>query len=95
MPKMSAGEMLAAGRIKAGLSLREAAKRAKLSPTFLSQVERGKSKPTTKLLLSAHWFTAGIDRDELYASAKMLPPDIEITLITNPALWPKVRKLYS
>ena len=93
--RASFGKLLRAGRLRAGHSLRAAARFGCISPTFLSQVENGKAQPTKKLILNAAYFTKGVTRDELCAEARVLPPDIEITLVSNPQLWAKVRAFYT
>jgi transcriptional regulator with XRE-family HTH domain/quercetin dioxygenase-like cupin family protein len=46
------GERLKDIRVKAGLSLREFARRADVSPSFISQIENGKSQPSVATLYS-------------------------------------------
>jgi len=46
------GERLKNVRVRAGLSLRELARRAEVSPSFISQIENGKSQPSVTTLYS-------------------------------------------
>lgn len=46
------GERLKDIRLKQGLSLRELARQAKVSPSFISQIENGKSQPSVATLYS-------------------------------------------
>ena len=46
------GERLKDLRVQAGLSLRELARQAKVSPSFISQIENGKSQPSVATLYS-------------------------------------------
>jgi transcriptional regulator with XRE-family HTH domain/quercetin dioxygenase-like cupin family protein len=46
------GERLKDIRLKAGLSLRELARQAEVSPSFISQIENGKSQPSVATLYS-------------------------------------------
>ena len=46
------GERLRECRVEAGLSLRELAREANVSPSFLSQIENGKSQPSVATLFS-------------------------------------------
>lgn len=48
----SLGERLKGIRVKAGLSLRELARQADVSPSFVSQIENGKSQPSVATLYS-------------------------------------------
>ncbi|HYJ78639.1 MAG TPA: helix-turn-helix transcriptional regulator [Longimicrobiaceae bacterium] len=44
------GQVLADGRRRAGLTQEELASRAKLHPTYVSQLERGLKSPTVRVL---------------------------------------------
>lgn len=46
------GESLRAARMRAGLSLREVARQLSVSPSFISQMENGKSQPSVATLYS-------------------------------------------
>ena len=46
------GERLKGIRMKQGLSLRELARQANVSPSFISQIENGKSQPSVATLYS-------------------------------------------
>ena len=45
------GQALAGARRRAGLTQEELASRAKLHPTYISQLERGLKSPTVRVLL--------------------------------------------
>ncbi len=68
------GERLKDLRVGAGLSLRELARQAKVSPSFVSQIENGKSKPSVATLYSFSQLL-GVSIDELFNDKEAhLPP---------------------
>jgi transcriptional regulator with XRE-family HTH domain len=67
------GARLRAERERAGLTLRELARRLEVSPSLVSQIETGKSQPSVRTLY-AIVSELGISLDELFAPADV-PPD--------------------
>jgi transcriptional regulator with XRE-family HTH domain len=62
-PVVNLGARLREVRLKSGLSLREVARRLGVSPSFVSQVENGKSQPSVATLYSfAQLFDVSIDQ---------------------------------
>jgi transcriptional regulator with XRE-family HTH domain len=61
------GERLKDIRLKAGLTLRELARQAEVSPSFISQIENGKSQPSVATLYSFSQLL-GVSVDELFES---------------------------
>jgi transcriptional regulator with XRE-family HTH domain/quercetin dioxygenase-like cupin family protein len=59
------GERLKGHRVRAGLSLRELARQAGVSPSFVSQIENGKSQPSVATLYSFSQLL-GVSIDELF-----------------------------
>ena len=59
------GERLKDVRLKAGLTLRELARQANVSPSFISQIENGKSQPSVATLYSFSRLL-GVTVDELF-----------------------------
>jgi transcriptional regulator with XRE-family HTH domain/quercetin dioxygenase-like cupin family protein len=67
------GERLKDVRLKAGLTLRELARQANVSPSFVSQIENGKSQPSVATLYSFSRLL-GVTVDELFDSRE---PDMD------------------
>ena len=61
------GERLKDIRLKAGLTLRELARQANVSPSFISQIENGKSQPSVATLYSFSQLL-NVSVDELFES---------------------------
>ena len=61
----SLGSHLKGARLKAGLSLRELARQAEVSPSFVSQIENGKSQPSVATLY-AFAQLLGVSTDEFF-----------------------------
>ncbi|NEM91830.1 helix-turn-helix domain-containing protein [Galbitalea soli] len=76
----SLGERLKAIRVNAGLTLRELARQAEVSPSFISQIENGKSQPSVSTLYTFSRLL-GVSVDELFdprgpeAAAEEVPQD--------------------
>lgn len=67
------GSRLKDARLESGLSLRELARRLEVSPSFISQLENGKSQPSVATLLSMTQIL-GVSMDSLFpASAADTP----------------------
>jgi transcriptional regulator with XRE-family HTH domain len=60
-------------RIKSGLSLRELARQAEVSPSFISQIENGKSQPSVATLYSFSRLL-GVSVDDLFDARRDAPP---------------------
>ena len=67
------GPRLRAHREQRGLSLRELARRLGVSPSAISQIETGKSRPSVSTLYSIVT-ELGMSLDELFGAAKPKPP---------------------
>jgi transcriptional regulator with XRE-family HTH domain/quercetin dioxygenase-like cupin family protein len=67
------GERLKDIRLKAGLTLRELARQAKVSPSFISQIENGKSQPSVATLYSFSQLL-NVSVDELFESKNPTGP---------------------
>ena len=67
------GPRLRAHREQRGLSLRELARRLGVSPSAISQIETGKSRPSVSTLYSIVT-ELGMSLDELFGAAKPAPP---------------------
>lgn len=61
------GERLKDVRLKAGMTLRELARQADVSPSFISQIENGKSQPSVSTLYTFSRLL-GVTVDELFDS---------------------------
>jgi transcriptional regulator with XRE-family HTH domain len=72
------GPRLRAHREQAGLSLRELARRLAVSPSAISQIETGKSRPSVSTLYSIVT-ELGMSLDELFGAAKPAPAAPEAT----------------
>jgi transcriptional regulator with XRE-family HTH domain len=68
------GSKLRQARRHAGLSLRELARQLSVSPSFLSQMENGKSQPSVATLYSIAQ-VLGVSIDELFHTEGPLPAD--------------------
>ena len=68
------GGKLRLARRQAGLSLRELARQLSVSPSFLSQMENGKSQPSVATLYSIAQ-VLGVSIDELFHTADGPSPD--------------------
>jgi transcriptional regulator with XRE-family HTH domain len=78
------GPRLRAHREQAGLSLRELARRLSVSPSAISQIETGKSRPSVSTLYSIV-SELGMSLDELFGAAKPAPPTAGPSSPTPPA----------
>jgi transcriptional regulator with XRE-family HTH domain/quercetin dioxygenase-like cupin family protein len=71
----SLGLRLKAIRLEAGMSLRELARQAKVSPSFVSQIENGKSQPSVATLYAFSQFL-NVSVDELFESRATSAPAV-------------------
>jgi transcriptional regulator with XRE-family HTH domain/quercetin dioxygenase-like cupin family protein len=65
IPMDNLGSRLKEMRLKAGLTLRELARQAEVSPSFVSQIENGKSQPSVATLYTFSRLL-GVSVDELF-----------------------------
>lgn len=72
MPMSKLGPRLREARTRAGLSLRAAARELGVSPSFVSQMENGKSQPSVATLYSLAQLL-GVSVDELFAAEAPAP----------------------
>lgn len=89
------GQWLKQTRLVRGYGLRQFAGMIGELPPNLSAMEHGRRAAPSLAKLNKIAELLGVPRDDVCAAALIVPPDIEITLACNPALWPKVRELYS
>ena len=77
------GDRLRKLREELGLSLRKAAAKAEISPTYLSQLERDLSKPSENVLSS---LAVALEQgqDELFAMAGLVATDVQDIILKNP-----------
>src|ERR671935_1070131 len=78
------GQRLRAERERHGLSLRELARRLAISPSALSQIETGRSRPSVGTLY-AIVTELGMSLDELFGSARASEPGAAATDATTSA----------
>ena len=85
------GAALRAAREARGLSLREVARQVEVSPSFVSQVELGKAKPSVGTLY-ALVAVLGISLNELLGAgpADGPAPDLADAPTPTPAAWPRI-----
>lgn len=76
------------------MGLREFAREAGLSPTYVSRVENGKENTPKKAETLVKWAEAlGEDPDFLLACAGVVSPDVRRRMQLNPRLFAKLIKL--
>jgi len=82
----SLGERLKDLRVTAGLSLRELARQAGVSPSFVSQIENGKSQPSVATLYSFSQLL-GVPIDELFndKAAQRVDKDMQLPPLAQSA----------
>lgn len=88
---MNLGSMIAASRKKASLSLRELARRAKISPSHLSRIENGNREKPSAQLVARLARALKADADALYVASGRLPPDVERWLLATPRAVARLR----
>ena len=69
------GSRLKEMRLKAGLTLRELARQADVSPSFVSQIENGKSQPSVATLYTFSRLL-GVTVDELFVDVSQPEPPL-------------------
>ncbi len=88
-PRKVFGDLLRATRIAKGYSLRKFAGMADMSPTYLSQIEQGKSKlPPTAARVRTMAELLGQDPDEWTALAGRVPEDLTDIIKNEPQAMP-------
>lgn len=71
-PVVNLGARLKDARVHSGMSLREVARQLGVSPSFVSQMENGKSQPSVATLYSLAQLL-GVSIDELFAAVPAVP----------------------
>jgi transcriptional regulator with XRE-family HTH domain len=71
-PVVNLGARLKDVRLRSGMSLREVARQLSVSPSFISQMENGKSQPSVATLYSMAQLL-GVSIDELFAKENPVP----------------------
>jgi transcriptional regulator with XRE-family HTH domain len=84
------GKVLRAKRVAKGYSLRKFAVQAKVSPTYLSQVEQGNIDPPTAERVQRMAELLGEQPDELIALAGRLPEDLPEIIQRQPVRMPEL-----
>ena len=74
--RMMFGRLVRRERMVRGIGLREMAKKVEVSPTYLSQIERGEFKPPTEDKVRKIAEIIGHDPDELLALAGRVASDL-------------------
>ena len=74
--RMMFGRLVRRERMARGIGLREMAKKVEVSPTYLSQIERGEFKPPTEDKVRKIAEIIGHDPDELLALAGRVASDL-------------------
>ena len=74
--RMMFGRLVRRERMARGIGLREMAKKVEVSPTYLSQIERGEFKPPTEDKVRKIAEIIGQDPDELLALAGRVASDL-------------------
>jgi transcriptional regulator with XRE-family HTH domain/quercetin dioxygenase-like cupin family protein len=77
------GERLKDIRLKAGLTLRELARQANVSPSFISQIENGKSQPSVATLYSFSQLL-NVSVDELFETKDPVPTPVGANAVDAP-----------
>lgn len=77
------GQLLRRARVEAGESLKSSGPQLGVSYTYLSKIENDVVAPSSDLLarLASRY---SVDKDELFAAAGRLPPDIERLVRRHP-----------
>jgi len=88
-PRKTFGDLLRATRVAKGYSLRKFAEMANMSPTYLSQVEQGKTeRPPTAERVRTMAELLGQDPDEWTALAGRVPEDLTDIIKGEPQAMP-------
>ena len=82
-PQPSSATLLRAARTAAGLSQKKAAALAGVDYTHLSKIENAAAVPSVELLERLVRCYGISNPDELYASLRVLPPDIDKIIATR------------
>jgi transcriptional regulator with XRE-family HTH domain len=87
---MSFGETIRYRRKMAGFSQRRMAFRLKITPTYLSKIERGELPPPSAEMIIKIAAETGLSADFLFALAKKIPPDVQQILLRDVMTWAEV-----
>jgi transcriptional regulator with XRE-family HTH domain len=90
-PVVKLGSRLKAVRLRSGMSLREVARQLGVSPSFISQLENGKSQPSVATLYSiAQLFAKAGDSAPVDASVEAVAGAVSRSDLGSPAdAWPQ------
>ena len=92
MADKSLGEVVREGRVAAGISLRELARRLDVTPSYVSDIENDRRVPSEEVLGKiAH--ELGLDREDLVSRAGRLPADAERYMRQTPAATTLFRRI--
>jgi transcriptional regulator with XRE-family HTH domain len=95
-PPDQIGRRLREARMARGISLRELARRVGVSPSFVSQVERGKANPSVGTLyafvtkLGASLDELTVEHPEPVAADESAPADEQMSWDPRTAAWPRI-----
>jgi transcriptional regulator with XRE-family HTH domain len=95
-PPDQIGRRLREARMARGISLRELARRVGVSPSFVSQVERGKANPSVGTLyafvtkLGASLDELTVERPEPVVADESAPADEQMSWDPRTAAWPRI-----
>ncbi|OYW56707.1 MAG: transcriptional regulator [Hyphomicrobium sp. 32-62-53] len=74
---MSFGKLIRDRRLELGIGLNDMAGRAKISPAFLSRMERGLEPPPRDEVIERFAAILGLILDDVFVEAKRFPPDMQ------------------
>ena len=83
-PVVNLGARLREVRLRSGQSLREISRQLGVSPSFVSQLENGKSQPSVATLYSLAQLL-GVSIDELFAAEGLQPQDADVAVDVVPS----------
>lgn len=83
-PVVTLGLLLREARLRAALSLKQAAPPVDVSYTHLSKIENGVTMPSVELLGRLLDLYQVSERDDFYTAAGTLPPDVQRVLTARP-----------
>lgn len=74
---MSFGKLIRDTRLKSGIGLNDMARRARISPAYLSRMERGLEPPPRDEVLERFAAILGLTLDDVFVEAQRFPPDMQ------------------
>jgi len=86
------GIFLRKARLSAGFGVRELARKADISFSYVSRLEHGDSPPPGKETLDRIITVLNLDKAETYKMACRMPDDIK-AIVNNPVNWDAIRQL--